>query len=189
MTRLEGDLRRMISNAKAFNEKRSQAFSDSEKIRKQLQVFMQENNPAYKDPSYVPYTTPVPEGWQPQQEKPEPEDAPEQDAEGETDPEEVAKPAEKRTRLVTRVGSSAAANDRRASSTPAVQDFEGAYESFEGNTFQQAQQKIVGEIMNFTDAEYVEVDYRGFLTDCLEQRSSNFCTLHPSSSSNSCGLL
>ena len=162
MTRLEGDLRRMISNAKAFNEKRSQAFSDSEKIRKQLQVFMQENNPAYKDPSYVPYTTPVPEGWQPQHEKPEPEDAPEQDAEGETDPEEVAKPAEKRTRLVTRVGSSAAANDRRASSTPAVQDFEGAYESFEGNTFQQAQQKIVGEIMNFTDAEYVEVDYRGF---------------------------
>ncbi|CAD6589031.1 MAG: hypothetical protein ASARMPREDX12_003568 [Alectoria sarmentosa] len=151
MTSLEGDLRRMISNAKAFNEKRSQAFSDSEKIRKQLQVFMQENNPAYKDPSYVPYTTPVPEGWQVKQEKPE--DTHEQDAEGETDPEEVAKPPEKRTRLVTRVGSSAAANDRRASSTPAVQDVEGAYESFEGNTFQQAQQKIVGEMINHTDAE------------------------------------
>ena len=151
MTILEGDLRRMISNAKAFNEKRSQAFSDSEKIRKQLQVFMQVNNPAYKDASYVPYTTPVPEGWRVKQEKPE--NTHEQDAEGEPDPEEVAKPTEKRTRLVTRVGSSAAANDRRASSTPAVQDVEGAYESFEGNTFQQAQEKIVGEIMNHTDAE------------------------------------
>lgn len=154
MTSLEGDLRRMISNAKAYNEKRSQAFSDSEKIRKQLQVFMQENNPAYNDPSYVPYTTPIPQGWQVKQEKPE--DTHEQDAEGETDP-EVAKPPEKRTRLVTRVGSSAAANDRRASSTPAVQDVEGAYESFEGNTFQQAQEKIVGEMINHTDAEYVGV--------------------------------
>lgn len=155
MTALEGDLRRMISNAKAFNEKRSQAFSDSEKIRKQLQVFMQENNPAYKDPNYIPYTTPVPEGWRVKIE--EPEDTHEQDAEGETDPEEVAKPTAKRTRLVTRVGSSAAANDRRASSTPAVQDVEGAYESFEGNTFQQAQEKIVTEIINHKDAEYVEV--------------------------------
>ncbi|KAF6233473.1 hypothetical protein HO173_008405 [Letharia columbiana] len=150
MTSLEGDLRRMISNAKAYNEKRSQAFSDSEKIRKQLQVFMQENNPAYNDPSYVPYNTPIPQGWQVKQEKPE--DTHEQDAEGETDP-EVAKPPEKRTRLVTRVGSSAAANDRRASSTPAVQDVEGAYESFDGNTFQQAQEKIVGEMINHTDAE------------------------------------
>ncbi|KAL9133571.1 MAG: hypothetical protein Q9175_005247 [Cornicularia normoerica] len=128
MTSLEGDLRRMISNAKAFNEKRSQAFSDSEKIRKQLQVFMQENNPAYKDPSYVPYTTPVPEGWRIKQEKQE--ETHEQDAEGETDPEEVAKPPEK-----------------------PVQDVVGAYESFEGNTFQQAQEKIVGEIMNHTNVE------------------------------------
>ena len=157
---LEGDLRRMISNAKAFNEKRSQAFSDSEKIRKQLQVFMQEKNPAYKDPNFVPYTTPVPEGWRVKQEVLEPEDTHEQDAEGDTDPDEVAKPTEKRTRLVTRVGSSAAANDRRASSTPAVQDVEGAYESFEGNTFQQAQAKIVGEMMNHKDAEYVDV-YHG----------------------------
>ena len=142
----------MISNAKAFNEKRSQAFSDSEKIRKQLQVFMQENNPAYKDPNYVPFTTPVPEGWQAKLQKVE--DTHEQDAEGETDPEEVAKPTEKRTRLVTRVGSSAAVNDRRASSTPAVQDVEGAYGSFEGNTFQQAQEKILGEVISRTDAEY-----------------------------------
>ena len=155
MTSLEGDLRRMISNAKAFNEKRSQAFSDSEKIRKQLQVFMQEKNPAYKDPNHVAYTTPVPEGWRAKQEKLE--TGHEQDAEGEIDPEEVANPPEKRTRLVTRVGSSAAANDRRASSTPAVQDIEGAYESFEGNTFQQAQEKIVGEMINHTDAEYVQL--------------------------------
>ena len=163
MTRLEGDLRRMISNAKAFNEKRSQAFSDSEKIRKQLQVFMQANNPAYKDPTYVPYTTPVPEGWRVGQGKPQ--DTHEQDAEGETDPEEAAKPTETRTRLVTRVGSSTTTNDRRASSTPAIQDVEGAYESFEGNTFQQAQEKLVGEMMSHKDAEYVEVKYRDRVAD------------------------
>ena len=149
MTFLEGDLRRMISNAKSFNEKRSQVFSDAEKIRKILSRYMEEHNPAYRSSDYTAYTTPVPPDWQ--EKLQERKAAQSQDTTVKEDPEDEEKPTGKRTRLVTHVGSSSAANNRRASSTPAVQDAEGAYESFEGNTFQQAQEKIMTEMINYRD--------------------------------------
>lgn len=153
MTTLEGDLRRMIANAKSFNEKKSQVFSDSEKIRKILSRFMEDNNPAYSNPEYSAYTTPVPEDWL--EKLYVRNGTQEPDVEVKDDPEDEPKSTGRRTRLVTRVGSSSAAKDPRASSTPAVQDAEGAYESFEGNTFQQAQEKIVTEMINYKDDQYV----------------------------------
>lgn len=155
MTSLEGDFRRMISNAKSFNEKRSQVFSDSEKIRKILSRYMEEHNPAYRSPNYQAYTTPVPPDWK--EKLIEQKAAEDEDAEGDDDPEAVedAKPSAGRPRLVTHVGSSSAANGDRASSTPAVQDAEGAFESFEGNTFQEAQEKIMTELISFRNDEYV----------------------------------
>jgi len=156
MTSLEGDFRRMISNAKSFNEKRSQVFSDSEKVRKILSRYMEEHNPAYRSPNYQAYTTPVPPDWKEKlEERKAAEVVEEQDAEGDDDPEAVedTKSPVKRPRLITHVGSSAAAIDRRGSSTPAVQDAEGAFQSFEGNNFQEAQEKIMTELINFKDDE------------------------------------
>ncbi|KAK3179044.1 hypothetical protein OEA41_001183 [Lepraria neglecta] len=140
---------RMIRNAKSFNEKRSQVFCDSEKVRKILSRFMEEHNPAYKSSDYTAYTTPVPPDRQ--ENIREQKVAQAQNAQIKDDPEEEEKPTGRRTRLVTHVGSSSAANNRRASSTPAVQDADGAYESFEGNTFQQAQEKMITEMMNYKD--------------------------------------
>ena len=160
MTPVESDLRRMVGNAKSFNEKSSEIFSDAEKIRKALVAFMTQNNPAYKTGNYVPAPTPVPEGWQDRLEKQE--DPPDADAEGETDHEEAPKEAPKETPEQPKppakvAGSSSinASNSRRASSTPAVQDAEGAGESFEGNTFQQAQEKIITEMINLKNDECV----------------------------------
>ena len=156
MTFVEGDFRRMISNAKSYNEKRSPVFSDSEKIRKILSRFMEEHNPAYRSSNYQAFTTPVPDDWKEKLE--EQKVAEEPDAEGEDDPEAVkedTKPSDKHPRLITHVGSSSAANNRRASSTPAVQDAEGAFQSFEGNTFQEAQEKIMTELISYKDDEYV----------------------------------
>ena len=147
MTFLEGDLRRMIRNAKSFNEKRSQVFCDSEKVRKILSKFMEEHNPAYRSSDYTAYTTPVPPDWQ--ENIQEQKVAQAQNAQIKDDPEEEEKPTGRRTRLVTHVGSSSAANNRRASSTPAVQDADGAYESFQGNPFQQAQEKMITELINY----------------------------------------
>lgn len=152
MTPVESDLRRMVSNAKSFNEKSSDIFSDAEKIRKMVSNHMQRLNPAYADKSYVPFATPIPEGnFQEVKKQDEIQDV---DAEGETDPEVVEKPK----RPITIIGPSPAgitANGRRASSTPAMQDAEDAGQSFDGNTFQQAQEKIMTELIKLENDEYV----------------------------------
>ena len=150
----------MVSNAKSFNEKSSDVFSDAEKVRKLVVAWMTANNPAYNDPSYTPFATPVPDGWRDRiQNKEEVHDI---DAEGETDPEEATEPAERPARIAST--SSANVGTRRASSTPAVQDAEGAGEGFEGNTFQQAQEKIMTEIINLKNAKSVHAPLKdGYL--------------------------
>ncbi|KAI9805429.1 MAG: hypothetical protein M1825_000680 [Sarcosagium campestre] len=60
MTRLESDMKRLVANAKSYNERGSELFSDAERIRKILCDFMKKNNPAYNDPDYVSFPTPLP---------------------------------------------------------------------------------------------------------------------------------
>ena len=163
MSFMESDLRRMIGNAKSFNQKSSPVFSDAEKMRKAVVAFMTENNPAYKTGNYVPGPTPIPEGWQAQLE--EADETADADAEGETVHEETpprpeppsppAASARKQRSAAARSASVNAAKDRRASSTPAVQDAEGAGESFDGDNFQQAQEKIITEMINLKNDESV----------------------------------
>ena len=157
LSAVEGDLKRMVSNAKSYNERTSEVFSDAEKIRKMVSNWMMKNNPAYKDGSgYVPLPTPIPGDTQngtkkEESTKQEQEDA---DADGETDPEEAL--AERPRRTVTLHGPSAQKEEarRRQSSTPAVQEAEDAGESFDGNSFQQAQEKIVTEMIQLKNEEY-----------------------------------
>ncbi|KAL8932404.1 MAG: hypothetical protein Q9216_006853 [Gyalolechia sp. 2 TL-2023] len=135
VTAVESDLRRMILNAKSFNEKSSQLFSDAEKIRKAVSNFMVENNPAYQTEDYKPFPTPVPENWQDEQKKPEVETK-----------DEVARS----TRGISNRRASSVAtgpSNVRASATPGAHDGEGLGEGFEGDTFQRAQEKIVAEMI------------------------------------------
>ncbi|KAM5467187.1 hypothetical protein MferCBS49748_004118 [Microsporum ferrugineum] len=60
LTSVEADLRRMVANAKFYNEKSSQLFSNAERIRKIVVAEMPKVNPAYKDPNYLPFSTPLP---------------------------------------------------------------------------------------------------------------------------------
>lgn len=160
MTTLESDLRRMVSNAKSFNEKSSDLFSDAEKIRKIVVSFMTHNNPAYESENYQPFSTPVPHGWQEKVQAQMQTELQDLDAEGETDPDEAP---EQLGYLSTSRSLASAVEEkvtfesgpRRESSTPAVQDAEGAGESFNGNTFQQAQEKIMTELINLENEEFV----------------------------------
>lgn len=153
MTSLESDLRRMVSNAKSYNEKSSELFSDAEKIRKLVVSFMSTNNPAYETGNYHPISTPVPEGWQERlrleelQDLDSHADTHDLDAEGETDPDEAIE-ITRPTRSALEGASAFGSLSRGASHTPAVQDIDGAGESFQGNTFQQAQEKIITEMIN-----------------------------------------
>lgn len=137
----------MILNAKSFNEKSSQLFSDAEKIRKAVSNFMVENNPAYQTEDYKPFPTPVPDDWQAQLTKEEKEEKPDVEAKDGV--------ARSTRGIDTRRASSVAAgpSNVRASATPGAHDTEGLGESFEGDTFQRAQEKIVAEMLNLKNDE------------------------------------
>lgn len=137
----------MVSNAKSFNEKSSELFSDAEKIRKLVVSFMTRHNPAYETGEYTPYSTPVPVGWQNRlQAESEAHDI---DADGETDPDEATNNTYAASVTnATNATTTKPAEYREASSTPVIQDAEGAGESFEGNNFQQAQDKLLTEMIN-----------------------------------------
>lgn len=154
-------MKRMVSNAKSFNNKSTQIYSDAEKVRKLVSNFMVERNPAYRNQSYQAIATPVPEGWQPRStQTPAPPPAPtatpslkqpKQEANSE---QPSARSRSSRTSDTAPAQSPAVEEEaaaRTASSTPVAQDAEGAGERFEGNTFQKAQDKIVTEMMNLTD--------------------------------------
>ncbi len=58
---LESDLKRMVQNAKDYNNSKSSIFEDAERIRKALSNFMPKHNPAYLREDYRAYPTPIPE--------------------------------------------------------------------------------------------------------------------------------
>jgi hypothetical protein len=61
LERLESDLKRMVQNAKDYNNSRSSIFEDAERIRKALSNFMPKHNPAYLREDYRAYPTPIPQ--------------------------------------------------------------------------------------------------------------------------------
>lgn len=140
LTSVESDLRRMVSNAKFYNLKGSQLFSNAERIRKVVAAVMPKLNPAYKDPNYVPFSTPLPDGEdeEPSFEEPIAEETP-------THP--VADDSELRdgrSESTKRVTASDAENE-------AGQDNP---QTFEGETFQGALERIVVEAIRMKDSEY-----------------------------------
>ena len=156
----------MISNAKSFNEKSSEIFSDAEKVRKAVSNFMVDNNPAYGSKQYKPFPTPVPDDWQdrlPQDEAEEEDGEAEEDEDTkQEEDEEPAVDVKDETKHATRgmrkrraSSAAIAPSNRHASGTPAVQATEGLGQSFENDTFQKAQEKIVAEMLDLKNNKFV----------------------------------
>ena len=170
-------------NAKSFNERSSEVFADAERIRKMLSNFMSKHNIAYKDPNYAAFPTPLPG---------QAEDVDEDsDTDGDSDPELADGKVQK---LNTFVGSTPGpgkpADGRTASSTPVVEDAEGAGESFVGDTFQVAQEKILTELIHLKDDEYVlQRTYSSDANECFSQWSRDLVAIPQSSISTISRLL
>lgn len=130
----------MVSNAKFYNEKGSLVFSNAERIRKVVAAVMPKVNPAYKDPNYVPFSTTIPEGddEEPSFEEPIAEDTPMRAA---TNDRELRHGRSESTRR----GTTSDAENEVGRGTP---------QSFEGDTFQGALERIVGEAIHLKDDEY-----------------------------------
>jgi hypothetical protein len=140
LTSLESYFKRMISNAKEYNEKGSEIAEDAERFRKALSNFMVRHNPAYKTPGYVAFPTPIPG-------TPDRTDGvgSDVDADGEPDNEIESQSVAKRQRGRPK---SLPNQVRTSSNTPALSEPRYSGIKFSGLTFQQAQEKLVEELMN-----------------------------------------
>ncbi|KAI7082073.1 hypothetical protein KC352_g41246, partial [Hortaea werneckii] len=155
MTTLESDLKRMVQNAKEYNEPKSLIFEDAERIRKLVYNFMKQHNPQYsEDPNYVSFATPIPqvkgsgEGRSTQ--------ANGTAAESARQSREVS---EKPRKIVLK--NSEAPSDRKASVAPSATTGDGDGDvadadqdgdlNFEGMGLQEAQQKILNYLLHYTE--------------------------------------
>lgn len=162
LTSLESDLKRLIQNAKEFNARDSLIHKDAERIRKLMASWMPKYNPAYRDPNYAPFPTPIPQHLLNGHQQSIPAVGDDLDAEGESDhdvaafagasatPKTDTPPSENRRTGVRRASYD---RKRRASSTPGPNISLRAVTSYSGLSFQQAQEKIVEEIAQFKEDE------------------------------------
>ncbi|KAK8016331.1 Bromodomain-containing protein [Apiospora rasikravindrae] len=207
LSSLEGDFKRLVSNAKETNSRQSEVFSDSERVRKAVSNLMVKHNPAYKSGNYQAVATPLPPSPGPndaeddEEDEEDEDDAPgedevddtptkangkavtntedDEDAEGEEeeegegdeddneedeededgDDEPEPTPISGKRRRGGRPSRNAAtphASRSASSQAKGVDSYDGV--SFEGLTFQQAQEKIVGDTLRKKD----DSDYNYF---------------------------
>jgi len=150
ITQVESDFKRMVQNAKDYNTSGSEVFEDAERIRKLVYNYMKVNNPAYTiDPNYTSFATPIPQNGN---------SALNGNAmNGRTS----ATPSQHRK---SAAAASSEPPDRKASVAPSATtgdagdwDENESGVDFAGKTFQQAQQMIIRELIEYTDDEYVFV--------------------------------
>ncbi|KAK3720854.1 hypothetical protein LTR37_003517 [Vermiconidia calcicola] len=161
VTTLESDFKRMIQNAKDFNDPKSEIYEDAERIRKLVFNFMKVNNPAYKEDSkYSAFPTPIPKS----------EATPVQNgarkADSETAPESSEMSSKPRQAAASRVSEQP---DQKASVAPSATTGDDAGEEedgeeeggddieFAGKNFQEAQQMMISYLLKYQDAEGLEV--------------------------------
>ncbi|KAF4634844.1 hypothetical protein G7Y89_g3266 [Cudoniella acicularis] len=140
LTDLESYFKRMISNAKEYNQKGSEIYDDAERLRKALSNFMTKTNPAYKNvPGYVAAPTPLPT------KKVDVQEEEDEDAEGEPDSEAEKAAIAKRSR--GRPPKSTKPQAPVKSATPAATESRNSRARFAKLNFQQAQEKILEELI------------------------------------------
>ncbi|CAG8956866.1 hypothetical protein HYFRA_00012321 [Hymenoscyphus fraxineus] len=141
LTQLESYFKRMIANAKEYNQRGSEVYEDAERLRKALSNFMTKTNPAYKlIPGYAAVPTPLPGDGQAS----DPEDA---EGEPDSDAEAEATVQVKKSRSRPKAQPKSKSHTPRRTNTPAAADSRAAKSGFSKLTFQQAQEKILEDLI------------------------------------------
>ncbi|CAF3514222.1 unnamed protein product [Fusarium graminearum] len=188
LSELEGYFKRMISNAKEYYSRSDPEFDDAERIRKALSNYMTKTNPAYEARGYQVLPTPFPdedgednqdndeieengeEDEDDEAEEPEEDDDEKEDDEEE---EEELPTSRRRTTITLKRRGPDRTPARRASTrgketpkpaAPAAKP-DHQYEDlpFKGLSFQQAQEKLVEEVIRREDPGYDGPYFEAFI--------------------------
>jgi hypothetical protein len=184
LSELESYFKRMIANAKDFYARHSDVYDDAERVRKALSNYMTKTNPAYQTRGYTAVPTPLPpedaDGEEDDEavadeddevaedddnedgQEDEDEDEEDGDGDGDEDDEDdsdvAPTPSSARRRGPGRPPKSSGQRSQRASRASISQSKPDAqYEDvpYKGLSFQQAQEKMVEEMIRKKEDEYV----------------------------------
>lgn len=180
LAELESYFKRMIANAKEFYPRSSSTFDDAERVRKAVSNYMTKTNPAYNQRGYQALPTPLPpddgkdadtqeeqaeeldESKGEVEDEEEDEDAEEDDADADAADEEADEPDSRRRSIVLkrrgpgrppRHSSSLAQDSPRSSQAPTKPDHQYEDVPYKGLNFQQAQEKLVEELLRHREPE------------------------------------
>jgi hypothetical protein len=177
LSELESYFKRMVTNAKEYYPKSTEIFEDAERVRKALSNYMTKTNPAYKlIHGYSCAATPIPNDMEPGTDEvsayratAEATEVDDKDAEGDEESQEDEEDAEgdddeddeedgNPTKIVlkrkgpgrpSRDGSEQARKLDKSGRVKADHEYEGV--PYKGLSFQQAQEKIVEELIRKPD--------------------------------------
>ncbi|KAL7771152.1 hypothetical protein CFE70_001094 [Pyrenophora teres f. teres 0-1] len=157
LAQVESDCKRLVNNAKAYNDKKSIIYEDAERLRKTASNWMVKHNPAYRDGNYAAVATPIPGEDNSTPSRPPPRIA----ATPRTAKQTPSGPDTERPRRAAALAASAtpAPSKLRLSASAAPEDDDSA--DYTGKTFQQAQEQIVREIIDYEDLK----DYYQLIKD------------------------
>ncbi|SCN72749.1 uncharacterized protein FFM5_00496 [Fusarium fujikuroi] len=186
LSELEGYFKRMISNAKEFYPRGTEIYEDAERLRKAVSNYMTKKNPAYHVRGYQAVPTPFPddddeeanednEDEEMNDNEDEDEDEPEEekDDEDEEDEEEEEAPSSRRRTITLKRRTPGRTPGRRASTrgkeTPkpaaSAAKPDHVYEDvpYKGLSFQQAQEKLIEELIRREDPGYDGPYFEAFI--------------------------
>ena len=140
---MESDAKRMVNNAKHFNDRKSQIYEDAERVRKTTFNYMVKNNPAYRDKQYAAIATPLPDEAQTENHNAAkiPEEAPQRESEG---------ASQNKSNDVTLPAHSASQDDGLSGDQPS-NNGEDTSLDFTGKDLQEAQEMIISELIRYEE--------------------------------------
>jgi hypothetical protein len=151
LAQVESDCKRLVNNAKAYNDKKSVIYEDAERLRKTASNWMVKHNPAYRDGNYVAVATPVPGEENMPPGRPTPRIA--------STPRAAATPTPASTIATERPRRAAALaqpetpvpSKLRQSASVAPEPKASVTRGSSNPSFQQAQEQIIQEVIDHTD--------------------------------------
>jgi hypothetical protein len=150
LAQVESDCKRLVNNAKAYNDRKSAIYEDAERLRKTASNWMVKHNPAYRKEGYQAVATPVPGEEPVPYGKPIPRMHPATPKAAPSTPDSASTDRPRRAAAVAATQAVTPAPSKLRQSASAVPE-EGDSTNFNGKSFQQAQEQIVNGLISYTE--------------------------------------
>lgn len=149
LAQVESDCKRLVNNAKAYNDKKSIVYEDAERLRKTASNWMVKHNPAYRDGNYVAVATPIPGEDNSAPGKPIPRIA--STPRAAHTPVATPDTSERPRRAAAAAQSATPAPSKLRHSASAAPEEDVDNPDYAGKSFQQAQEQIIKEIIDYEE--------------------------------------